>query len=207
MLHMPPDAPALEHILAMLDSDKNWKDDNAIERGYKQADLDRYLFHKLGSVLAHGSVNRHKETIESNSDTRHSSKAFNSEPRAPRQPKIKVENPPYVALMDKTKILKSAKNRLEKELGASEDLLARLVARNKGGEHTEVIEKVEQCQKGLSSFLKDLRQIIADVGLLTVNDEIQSDTIDKMTEMVDACKAHQSGIVSQSAVLKDLLGK
>lgn len=206
MLHMPHDCPALEHILQQLDCDKLWNPDNAIEVGYAKAGLDRYLFHKLGSVLTHGSINRHKETIESNSDSRHSSKAFNSEPKA-IEAKIKIENPSFVHLSDKIKVVKSAKTRLEKELGTSEDLLARLVARNKGGEHTELLQKVEDNQSKLVVFLKDVRQLLATVGMLTVNDVIDAAVIADVVDMVEACKAHQTGIVSQTAMMKDVIGK
>jgi hypothetical protein len=203
---MPHDCPALDPILEGLDSDSLWKEDNAIERGYLKAGLVRYLFHKLGSVLTHASVNRHQDVIQSNSDSKQSSKAFNSEPKT-KVAKIKLENPSYQKLVDKTKILKSAKTRLEKELGASEDLLARMVARNKTGGHTEIVEKVEECQGKLSAFLKELRQHIAEVGVLTISDEIQPDTIGQMLQIIESCKAHQTGIVAQNAMMKDILGK
>ena len=108
LLHMPSDSPALEHILAELPSDTDWDTSNHIERGYLKADLQRFSLVKIGTIVKAMSAQRKKETLTSASDTKNSSKAFNTGTSAPK-PKIKVENESFLDMQNKAKVIKSAK--------------------------------------------------------------------------------------------------
>ena len=81
--------------------------------------------------------------------------------------------------------------RLEKDLGASEDLLARVVARNKSGASDKVIARAETCHRELESCLKTMRSFLADSSLLAVSDEIPADKVMMADQLVGAAKSHQ----------------
>jgi hypothetical protein len=81
--------------------------------------------------------------------------------------------------------------RLEKDLGASEDLLARLVARNKIGQFTELVERVANVHTELESFLKELRVFLAEIGMLISSDHIDHETTMKADQMIRCASCHQ----------------
>jgi macrodomain Ter protein organizer (MatP/YcbG family) len=74
---MPPDAPALPHILQGLDADDDWDTSNNIEKGYKMAGLKRYGFAKMATYIQHKHKKSKVETTEAKSDSKRSSSSFN----------------------------------------------------------------------------------------------------------------------------------
>ena len=102
------------------------------------------------------------------------------------------------------RILNRTKGRLEKELGQSEDLLARLVARNKSGDHTEYIAEVEAAHLELEKCLRSVRTHLGEWSLLSGSDEVPEDALEAAGELIAAMQAHQQGI---KAIGLDMKGK
>lgn len=93
--------------------------------------------------------------------------------------------------------------RLEKDLGNSEDLLARVVARNKHGQNDLIIERVETCHRELHSCLKTMRSFLADSSLLGVSDEITPEKVMLADQFVGAAQSHQQGMAE---LIKEMKG-
>ncbi len=108
LLHIPAESPALEAILEEIPFDMDWNTDNAIERGYKKAQLKRYDLVKIGTIMKEMNVQTNREVVSSATDSKNSKQAFGPIGRPPK-PTIKVENQPYIDLTNKAKVLKSAK--------------------------------------------------------------------------------------------------
>lgn len=193
LLHMPGDAPELDAILDELPCDDLWDDRNAIERGYLTAKLKRYSLTKIDRLIKESQVHVEKENLTASSDSKTSRKPFNVG-GSPGKTKIKIENQGFVDLNNKAKVLKSAKGRLEKDLGNSEDVLASLVARNKVGQFKDLIERVEAIHVELEKFLKDLRSFIAEMAMLVVSDDIPLELLQRADELIRAAEAHHKGM-------------
>ena len=92
---------------------------------------------------------------------------------------------------------------MEKDLGASEDLLARLVARNKIGQFTELVGRVSAVHAELELFLKDVRVFLAEIGMLISSDHIPHDTPMEADQYIRSAGAHQRGMAE---LLKEMRG-
>ena len=107
---MPPDSPALPHILQGLDADDDWDTSNNIENGYKMAGLKRYGFAKMATYIQHKKEKSKVETIEAKSDNKRSSSAFNeSGLGSSKNAKLKLEYPEWNKLQQVIKNMKSHK--------------------------------------------------------------------------------------------------
>ncbi len=109
LLHIPPESELLDKVLSELPSDDSWDESNLLEKGYKAANLKRYSFHKIGTIMKQSTDHRYKEAIVSNSDSKCASSCFNETPVQPKKPAIKLENPAYSDLQNKLRTLKAAK--------------------------------------------------------------------------------------------------
>ena len=108
---MPPDSPALQPILSLLDSDDAWDETGLIQKGYKAAGLKRFWFAKMATYMKHSNVKSRSETLCTHSDDKKSDSAFNADgtTAGKNAKKIKLEYPEWNKLQQVIKGMKGYK--------------------------------------------------------------------------------------------------